>query len=143
MFDRLFGIRRQSRDVNKLIQEIADHNRSAAYAELFRRLPAIKLYFPVSQSAIQTLPKGKPVQVPKDSNLRLPNTVVKGRSFVVLYTSSSDNRLGEHYAEIQGAEALRMVMRIPDVDGLLIQAEGTAWVGIDKDKISHVLGTAA
>ncbi len=140
VFDRLFGKSKPPRDINELIHEIADRKRPLDYDELFRRLPALKLYFPVSASAIDNLPRGTPLQVGKDSALRAATAAVNGKTFVLLYASRSDKRLGEHYAEIEGMEALRMVMRIASADGLAIQAEGTAWVAMDKKKIGSALG---
>jgi hypothetical protein len=135
----MFDKGRQPQNVDELIRRIADHNRPADYVELYVLLPTLKLYFPVSPSAAQSLPKGRPFKVGQDADLRLQCAAVQGRRLAVLYTSPADERLGAHYAEIEGDEALRMALRMPDAEGLLIQARGTAWVGIEKQKIADVL----
>lgn len=35
-----------------------------------------------------------------------------------------------------------MVERIPNIDGLLVQSTGTGWVGLDRQKVTHVLSLA-
>ena len=128
--------------LDEVIHRTADHHRPADYRELWRLLPAAKLYFPVAQSAAEGLPRGVAIKVGRDSGLRLQRAAVQGRMLAVLYTSPFDERLGEHYAEIEGAEALRMALRMPDSDGLLIQAQGTAWIGIERGNIADVLARA-
>jgi hypothetical protein len=143
VLDRIFGKAKENRDINRLIHDIADHQRTADYRELLARLPKLTLYFPVSQAAAGNLPRGERIQVPSGSNIPLPAVTIDGRTHVLLYASKSDNRLDPGVAEIDGTEALRMVLRIPNSGGLVIQAEGTAWVGIERDKVAYVLQSVA
>lgn len=68
-----------------------------------------------------------------------PLAKMQGLTLLPLYTSQGDKRLNESYAEIEGLEAMRMVVKGIGVDGLLFQNQGQSWVVLNVDQIRCVL----
>ena len=63
----------------------------------------------------------------------------QGLEVVLSFTSGAHPGVGEAIFEMDGEEALRMVLEMPGADGLLIQSTGKAWLVIPRDRIPEVL----
>ena len=141
MLKYFFRKPKPSRDVDSLIKDIADHQRDKDYSELFTRLPTLRLFLPLAAPLPPDLPPGKALEVGPELTVQCRTTSVQGMDCVLTFTSATHPELGPHYAEIEGHEALAMVLKT-SVSGLLIQSSGTGWIGLDKKKIAHVLASS-
>ena len=130
------------RDIDALIKDIADHQRPEDYSEFLRLLPGLRLYLPL----VGPLPpglSGKTFRVSADMSIQTRTASMGAREFALVFTSRAHPNLGSEYAEMEGSEVLRMTLRIPGIEGLLVQSTGTGWVGLDREKISFVLSGQA
>jgi hypothetical protein len=139
MLRNLFKRPMPDRDVDTLIRDIADHQRAKDYSELFRVLPNLKLFLPLAGKLPTDLPRGGAFQVEAQHQLKAFTALVQGRTCVLVFTSRDNPNFGANYVEIIGDEVMHMVLKLSDVDGLLVQSTGTGWVGLDKQKISDLL----
>lgn len=142
MLDRIFSRSQSPRDVDSLIRDIADHQRPDDYSEFFRLLPELQLFLPLASPLPESIPQGESIVISAGTEIRARTASVQGLECVVVFTSADHPNLGNDYAGVDGREALRMVGRIPNIGGLLVQSTGTGWVGLDRQKVAHVLSLA-
>lgn len=124
----------RARDVNTLINEIADHNRQNDFLKLVNDLQTVRLFLPVVGSVPDHL-RGERITL-KDE-LKFRTASVQGLECALAFTSSTDPRLGPERVMIDGLEAFQMVLQTT-LDGLLIQSTGTGWVIIQRQQIEQI-----
>lgn len=142
IFDRFFSRSQSPRTVDALIRDIADNQRPEDYSEFFRLLPELQLFLPLAGPLPASIPRGEKIVVSAGTEIRARTVSVQGLECVLVFTSADHPNLGSDYAGLDGREALQMVERIPNIDGLLVQSTGTGWVGLDRQKVTHVLSLA-
>lgn len=130
---------RPPRDTDSLIKDIADHKKAKDYSEFLTLLPNLRLFLPLVGPLPEGIQRGQKITVQDGTEIKARTVSVKNLQLILVFTSATNPKLGADYAEIEGREALQMVLKSPGIDGLLVQSSGTAWVGIDRDKISDVL----
>ena len=127
-----------SRDLDTLINDIADHNRENDFLELFSRLPTLHLFLSLVDPVPENLRTGERIRVQK-GHLKFHTASVQGLMCALSYTSSADPRLNpEQLAMIDGLEVLQMVLKTT-LDGLLIQSPGNRWLVIQRKQIEQIL----
>ena len=125
-------------DLDKLINEIADHNREDDFLKLVSDLPSLRLFLPVKGPLPENLPHGERITL-KGEFLAFRTASVQGLECAITFTSNSDPRLDPECAVmIDGLEAFQMVLKTT-LDGLLIQSKGTGWVIIQRKQIEQIL----
>jgi len=139
MLRKLFTRNRSPRDLDQLIFDIAEYQRNEDYEEFYARIMSHRFYLSLLSPVDSSVPRGERIVVRADSGMRTRCAEIQGLKLVLFFTTATDARLGEHYAEIEGSEALRMALRSDHTDGALFQNNRSSWVGLDKQKISHVL----
>lgn len=105
-------------------------------------LPELQLFLPLAGPLPASIPRGEKIVVSAGTEIRARTVSVQGLECVLVFTSADHPNLGSDYAGLDGREALQMVERIPNIDGLLVQSTGTGWVGLDRQKVTHVLSLA-
>ena len=143
MLRNFFRKSRPARDADSLIKDIADHQKADDYSEFLTLLPNLRLFLPLVGPPPEDLPRGQKITVQDSTEIRARTVSMQGLEYVLVFTSRSNPKLGTDYAEIEGREALQMVLKSPGIDGLLVQSSGTGWVGLDRDKISDLLSNLA
>ena len=136
MFKKLFF--KKKRTIDSLIRDIADHQRPDDYSEFFRRLPTLQLFIPIVGPLPASIPSGERIVIRAGMEIKARTALVQDLECVLAFTSNDNPNLGNDYAGIEGREALQMVLRIPNMGGLLVQSTGTG-VALDRQKVSHVL----
>jgi tetratricopeptide (TPR) repeat protein len=126
------------RDLDTLIRDMADRRNPDDHAELFARLRSQKLVFSIVGGGTDHRPRGVRID---GGGLQIPVATVEDMDVAVAYASGAHPDLGEERCEMEGEEALRMVLEIPNADGLLIQSTGTGWLVIPRKRISELLAT--
>ena len=63
-----------------------------------------------------------------------------GAQAVRMTTSRASEYLGARYASIQFENAIGMIVRMPDADGLIIQNEAGAWIAFNRYAAEKILG---
>lgn len=97
------------------------------YGALFSALLGEELFFSTSEDG--------------QSALLIP--VGDDQKAIRLFTSRSAPLLGETYAGIKWEDALRMVTKMPEVSGLIVQNSGDQWIAIDEDAVKALLSSHA
>jgi hypothetical protein len=105
-------------------------------------LESERFYLSLTGPSAGSIPKAGRWVVPLDMELYANHAEIQGRRFLLVYTSPHDARLGEHRAEIEGREALRMALKTEAAAGVLFQNAQDSWIALDRAKIAHVLGRA-
>ena len=126
----------RGRDLDTLINDIADHNREDDLLELVSSLPMLPLYFSVAGPLPENLPIGKRIAL--EEHLECRTASVQGLECALAFTTPTDPRLNVERIIIDGLEALRMVLKT-NLDGLLIQSSRTGWVVIQRKQIEQIL----
>jgi hypothetical protein len=132
------NVNRGMRTLDDLIFEIAEYQRDADFDEFCARM----------QSQVFYLPLAAPLSGPHGTNVTVGNeamtkyVVMENRKLFVFFTSDTHRNLGPICGAINGAEALRMTLASPEVDGALFHNVNASWIGLDKQKCEHVLGLA-
>lgn len=139
MFKNLFGRPKPPRDIDTLIMDIADHQKAMDYEELFRVIPGLRLFISLVNAPPVDVPRDVIIQVKADWGMQAKSVTIQGHDLFLLFTSPTHPQIGPHFAGITGQEALEMCMRAPSMGGLLLQSTGTGWVGLDRQKVTHLL----
>jgi hypothetical protein len=127
------------RNVDSLINDIADYEKAEDYSELLTLLPNLSLFLSLAEPLPEGIPLGQKIEVKHGMVIKLRTASVQSLKLLPVFTSSTNPKLAKAYGEIEGREVLQMVVKMPDIDGLLVQSSGTAWVIVKRDKISDVL----
>lgn len=125
------------RDLDTLINDLADHNREDDFLELVSNLPGLPMYFSLVSPFPENLPRGKRIVI-EDEHLECPTVSVQGLECALAFTSPTDPRLDTERLIIDGLEALWIVLKT-NLDGLLIQSSRTGWVVIQRKQIEQIL----
>jgi hypothetical protein len=135
----MFGRGRPTRSLDDLIFDIAEHQRDADYAEFHERLQSHVFY--VALSAPLSGPAGTKVVVGAGVSTRFVE--LGDKKLLAFFTTDRHPQLGAVFAGIEGAEALRMAVAAPGIDGALFQNAAESWVGLSKQKCEDVLAASS
>ena len=128
----------RSRELDTLINDIADHNRENDFLELLSRLPTFHLFLSLVDPVPENLRREEPIRI-QNEHLKFHTASVQGLMCALSFTSPADPRLNpEQLAMIDGLEVLQMVLKTT-LDGLLIQSPGNRWVVIQRKQIEQIL----
>jgi len=116
-----------------LVRRAADTGATGDYDELFAKLPGVELFFNVSTEAEGGVDRAAVSTPLVDAG--------PGLSAVLLFTSNDNPQLKRPFGGIAWERALEMVAGMPKADGLILQNNDAAWVGIDKAKVHALMET--
>ena len=66
-------------------------------------------------------------------------TLAENINAFVVYTSSNDSRIGDFHGIIKWEEALSMLLKVDQVETLLVQSGEAAWIAISKERARKIL----
>ena len=123
-------------DLDELVSQAASTQAWEDYERLFDALRGVELYFhvTVNNEDGENGIKRSPVSTPLVS-------AGPGLDAVLLFTSRDNANLDKPYAGIVWERALEMLIGMPDADGLIIQSNGTGWVGLDRQGAQSLLSS--
>jgi hypothetical protein len=96
------------------------------YRQAFESLAGSELYFPVSPENPEAIPL---------------TPMADGAQAVRMTTSRDSEHLGPRYAGIRFENAIGMIVRMPDADGLIIQNEAGAWTAFNRYAAEKILAS--
>jgi hypothetical protein len=136
---KLLG-RPDERSLNQLITDLtAKKNRSSDVRELYRRLPTLSLFtkllhssFDIQRGARHVVGEGEQLQI---QTARLHG----GQHLVVFYVDKSDARLSPAFGGFNAREAFEMVLKITNVDGMMLCNPANDWFALLKPEIQRLL----
>lgn len=126
-------------DVEMLIREIGKHQRPDDYSQFFSLLPGLSLFIRIAGQLPADVQVGKSFQTKAGDEIETFTASVRGLECIVVFTTDDNPRLGSNYLVIEGREALRTVLRLPHVGGLIVQSSGADWILLNKQKISQLV----
>jgi hypothetical protein len=127
------------RDIHQLIFDLAEHSsRPKDLAEFYRRLQTMELYAKVVASNVELHSGGHTVAPDEKFQIRTA-TLPNGQLFAEFFPDKNDERLRPTFFGIQFREACQMILRMPDLSGLIIRNRTDSWIAIPKDEIERIL----
>jgi hypothetical protein len=138
MFKTLFK-RNASVDIDRLIFELAEYERSADFEVFCDLIAGREFYLRVDPASMKRLPRGVTYQTKSTDSVKVSTATIEGLTLVGLFTTCDDKRLRGSYVGIEGLEGLRMVMKCTGADGVLFQNKEDSWVVLTTDAIKQVL----
>lgn len=84
--------------------------------------------------------KDGPLTASPDVEIRLQVAKLDIGRMAIFYASKGDARLSQRFAGMPLVRAAEMVCDMPEVDGMLIQSDGDAWLVARKDVLRNALG---
>ncbi|RNF85017.1 hypothetical protein EER27_04300 [Lysobacter psychrotolerans] len=124
-----------SMTLNECIIESTDREADAGF---FRRFSNSDVFSSVDATAIAAC-RGS-LDAPSGMGLRLQIANIDLGRIGLFYTSMDDVRLGEEFTGMPLIRAAQTVCDLPEVDGMLIQSDGDAWVIARKEALREVIG---
>jgi hypothetical protein len=136
---RLFGrAEADARDINQLIFDIAEHSYPSDKQELYRRFHFMEVYTKVYETNVK-LPNGGKHVVKKGDRIIIETARLPGGQCVALFfVDKSDPRLLPEFIGMTVPEACAMVLRIDDIDGMMLCNLNDSWFAMMKDEIKRV-----
>lgn len=121
-------------DLDQLIFDIAEHKLESDLETLYQILPEEEFYLPMKMiSARKPGEAFKTGQGDQVATSKLPN----GMIMVSIYTRTTIMRTS--FGGMTGKEALRMILKMDGVDGLIVINKSNSWVGINKAVAADIL----
>ncbi len=135
--------RAESRDIEQLIYDIAEHARDEDYTELYESLADRLLFIPVDKDSLDSIPNDikSGELLSAETSTQVPVRYVsgpRGDSFMPVVTAKTSPMVADGYARVYWLEALTMALNINEVVGILLQGENS-WIGFYKPQIEHIL----
>jgi len=118
--------------IGELVSKAADTKATEDYDRLFVSLSGAELFFNINSTPDTNSGTPMPVSTPLVD-------IGHGQKAVVLFTSKDNANLNKNFGGIEWKRALEMLLKMPQADGLILQNNESAWVGIDKQKATVLL----
>lgn len=124
----------QAKNIDALLATAASTGDANDYQRLFDALKGVELFLSIATAPDPAGGTRAPASTP---------LVKVGPSLnaVLLCISRESDKLSKPYGGVVWERALQMVASMPQADGLVIQGDGSAWVGLDKAKVNSLLAT--
>lgn len=108
-----------------------------ADASFIRDFIDSEVYFSVTDPAHEF--PDRDFMVGDDDEVRLQLADFDGVRMGVFYASKEDSRLGERFAGMPLIHAAIMICDAPEIDGILLQSESTAWIAVPEEELREVI----
>lgn len=131
--------RRERRDINSLIFDLAEYKRPRDQELLLRMLWDKEIYSPIISSNVE-FPDGIGTQVRLGQAIMLPTAWIQnGMSMVRFYANKDDPRLSYKFIGQKLEDAFNMIMESSNLDGIMIVNRQNSWVALEKAEIRKLL----
>lgn len=128
-------------DLERKIWETAEYQKDEDYYLLYSLLRTRQVFMPVDASSLPPdFESGQSICVGDTDNIRVYHVSVGDipEPFIPAATKVNNKLLNEAFVEIAWIDILRMVERISNVGGVLLQGD-ESWVAFDRERISYIL----
>jgi len=130
-------------DIEQLIYDIAEHARDQDFTQLYQSLAGRELFIPIEKDSLSAIPQhikpGEPFQVEGDASIQLRNVEgPRGEAFVPVVTTENAPIVKGSSFGIYWPDALKMVLKIEGVAGLLLKGENSS-IYFYKPQIENIL----
>ena len=129
------------RDVNQLIFDLAEYgNRRADVQELYRRLPSMELFAKVLEANFPIETSGTEHVIGSDEKLGIQAaSLPSGQTVVQFFVDRSDPRLQPEYVSMRPREACEMVLKMDNLDGLMLCNPTDSWIASLNPELERLL----
>lgn len=117
-------------NIEMLLSNAAKTKNARDYDAFFQLARGMELFFNVTTLDAST--PGVPISVPLVE-------AAPGLNAVLFFVSNNNQSLKKPFGGLVWEKALEMVVNMPQADGLVIQGDDAAWIGIDKEKAKALL----
>jgi len=141
LLSKLFGrLKPDERDINKLIFDLAEHGaRTNDVKELYRRFASMELFGKIVGASFP-LKDGVKLVVAQGEILTTQYTTLPGgQKMAQFFVDKSDARLLPEFFGMTAREAFEMVLKVVDVDGLMLYTPQDFWFAMLKAEVERVL----
>ncbi len=116
-------------ELDDLIYQIAEYNRDEDVMQFYKLLRKSEIFSSIEKRSHLN-----------EDKIQFPYTLVNNNKLVMFYTQPDDPRLSRPYAGMPGNKALEMVLKVAEVDGMIIQShKRDAWFAMTKPQIANIL----
>lgn len=133
--------KKDSRDIEQVIFDIAEHNREADFVLFYRLMSTREVYVPVERASLPSAAEaGLPYTTQAADELKVKTASIPDNGdWIPAATQASHPVLEGSCVGMRWLEFLKTAREGAGVRGALIQGQ-TSWIALDKEHISHILG---
>jgi hypothetical protein len=106
--------------------------------EFLRRFAATEVFFSIDVPSADL--KDGPLTNSPGFALQMQSTQLDIGRMGLFYTTKSDPRLSHRFAGLPLIKAAEMISEMAEVEGMLIQSDGSAWFAADKQILKKIIG---
>jgi hypothetical protein len=132
--------KKDSRDLEQVIFDIAEHNREADLHLFYRLMSTREVYLPVDEASLPTASEpGVPYTTQDTDEVKVYTVSIPNNgSWIAAATQTSHPLLAGGCLRMTWLGFLKMALEGAEVRGALIQGK-TSWIALDKERITYVL----
>jgi len=136
--DAFKGNRTDGIDIDSLIYDIAEYKKESDNQELYKIMIDYEFHFPISVESTEQIAHGSSITTNENTKISMPrHKLPNGMNMIGVYTRTSEMK--SEFAGITGKEALEMVLKCEDVEGLMVINKNDSWMGITKEGVKNIL----
>jgi hypothetical protein len=120
---------------NEFIKEVAGRENNEDFLSDFAET---ELYFSIV-SEHKNIPVG-PLTTNLETSIKIRAVNLEGLKMALFFTSKGDSRLSSPFGGIKLTNAVKMVLKMPDIDGMLVQSDAEAWIAAENKALENAVG---
>ncbi|MBL8263324.1 MAG: hypothetical protein JNM58_12945 [Xanthomonadaceae bacterium] len=141
----MFGFFRKktsdTRDLEQLIFDIAEHQRDSDFELLYLHLRGRELHVPIDTSTLPAhIPPGQAYQTTSSDRIMMRSSnLPDGRPIAMAATHLEAAMLASGHVDMQWEDLLGMVLKLPpEYFGFVLQGK-TSWIVFDRQRTAYIL----
>jgi hypothetical protein len=120
---------------NEFIKAVAGHQNNDDFLSEFAEA---ELYFSIV-SEHQGLTDG-PLTTSLETALKIRAVNLEGMKMALFFTIKTDRRLSMPFGGMKLSNAVKMVLKMSDIDGMLVQSDTEAWIAAENKALENAVG---
>lgn len=131
---------KDSRDIEHLIYDIAEHQRDADFHLLYKLMVGREVFVAINEASLPaSIEIGVPYTTQASDRIEMNTASIPNHgAWSSAATLASHPALGGSYVGMQWFEFLAMTQKVQKLRGAVLQGK-TSWIAFDKERIAYVL----
>jgi hypothetical protein len=132
--------KKDSRDIEQLIFDIAEHQRDADFHLLYKLMAGREVFVGINKTSLPaSITPGVPYKTQPSDRLEMKTVSIPNHgAWSSAATLATHPSLGNSYVGMQWLDFLEMTQKVPELRGAALQGR-TSWVAFDKERIAYIL----